>query len=581
MEFKQEFLPLSSPEYGAKQIEVVYQELEELRRDYWKKITDIINKTKKDDQITTETNIKKHNFRLEELKRIDEEIPKKQIEIETRIYELLEIEQADELKEMFDKLKSDCDKIINEKRELINDFQKELNSLDHSYVYSLHGFKSDTVKIVKLMREQFNTLRNKMLVLIWNKDYFSDASNDIKNKLNSSPDEKKNCIEGEFLRDRSRMLSEYNKNIKDLMKKLETAEKEFAQFLTRNEDEKELENEKEAFKEESKFINKIIVMEKFFNILKENIEDFTYELKILLEKLEYRVEVREEKIIENNENKEQYTKRRNRMKERNSKAMEMYKNVDDAKRSENIALKLDFIRTTESFDDLKKKFRHFEIYDEEQFIKIYKMNFAESRNIAIKLLLADRTIRSQQLGIDVFDVNQEGFTLDDLQNMQVDSEESSVSKKSKGDGTKNKNDSNFKAHILSKIPFDRVKEVFSLIIQEAEFLVDLDIKEKYGHLPIEEKVNYYSECICKALQIKTESELNQLLDIFDKKSSHSKIKEIDENEMSQNDEESVKDDQDDEKSSNKLQIDPDKVLDYLKEFYEEKKKNSKNEGNYF
>ena len=41
--------------------------------------------------------------------------------------------------------------------------------------------------------------------------------------------------------------------------------------------------------------------------------------------------------------------------------------------------------------------------------------------------------------------------------------------------------------------------------------------------------------------------------------------------------ESDKDDDMDKKDS-KLNIDPDKVIDYLKEFYEEKKKNSKNEN---
>lgn len=365
------------------------------------------------------------------------------------------------------------------------------------------------------------------------------------------------------------------------MKKLENAEKDFAYYLTKMEDEKEAENEKEAFKEETRFINKIIVMEKFFNILKEQIEDFTYELKILLEMLEYRVEVREEKIKENKEKKEQYTKWRDRMKVKISKSLETYKNIDENLRSENIALKLDFIKTTESFDDLKKKFRHFESYDEEQFMKIYNMKFQESKNIAIKVLLADRTIKSQQLGFEVIsNDNADGFTLEELQNTINDEEDNSL-KKLKPAKHKKKVDSNFKSNFFAKIPFDRVKEVFSLIIQEAEFLIDIEVLQKYGDQPLDTKLPYMVESICKSLQIKNENELNQLLDLFDKKS----IQLDTENENLEDEIENAenKDGSDEEKDSidkkeNKLNIDPDKVIDYLKEFYEERKKNSKNES---
>lgn len=584
MEYKQEFLPLSNPELGSKQIELVYEELENMRRDWWKKITDIVKDTRLDEAMANETNKERHNKRLDELKRLDEEIPKKQVLIEEKVNELLEIEQADLLKQQFDNLKLECEKILSEKKSIISDFQKELANKDHQYIYSLHKFKNDTQKIISLMREQFISLRDKMLVLIWNKDKFTDNSHEATRKLSGLiiQDDKKNCIEGEFLRDRSKLLTEYNHNIRTLMKKLENAEKDFAHFLTKMEDEKEAENEKEAFKEETRFINKIIVMEKFFNILKEQIEDFTYELKILLEILEYRVEVREEKIKENKEKKEQYTKWRDRMKVKISKSLETYKNIDESLRSENIALKLDFIKTTESFDDLKKKFRHFESYDEERFMKIYNMNFQECKNVAIKVLLADRTIRSQQLGMDLFlEEVQEGFTLEELQNA-INEEEDNSLKKLKPAKVKKGNENNFKNNFLAKVPFDRVKDVFKLIIQEAEFLIDMNVLEKYGHMEIDEKLPYMVESISKGLQIKNENELNQLLELFHKKSESNKMETSMDDAMNDDGQEnkiteSDKDDDMDKKDS-KLNIDPDKVIDYLKEFYEEKKKNSKNES---
>jgi hypothetical protein len=334
------------------------------------------------------------------------------------------------------------------------------------------------------MRKQFITLRNNMLELIWSKDNFSMML-DASKKYSLNDPEKKNCIEGEFLRDRSKLLNEYTNNLRSLMKKLETAETQFAEQLTRNENEKELENEKEAFKEETRFINKIIVMEKFFNILKEQIEDFTYELNILLEMLEYRVEVREEKIKENLEKRDQYTKWRDRMKVKISKSYYIQRDIDRNLRNDNIGYKLDFIKTTESFDDLKKKFRHFETYDEERFMKIYNMNFQESKNIAIKVLLADRTIKSQQLGLEeLLYENKDGFTLEELQNA-LDEEDDDSLTKLRSENKKKKVDKDFKSHFIKKVPFEKLKEVFNFIIKEAHFLVDFQVLEKYDHLPFE------------------------------------------------------------------------------------------------
>jgi len=99
-EYKQEYKPLSNPELGAKMIEQAYEELETMRREWWKKITDIIQDTKYEEKNNAESNLERHNFRLEELKRLDEEIPKKQQQVEERINELLDMEQADSLKQV-------------------------------------------------------------------------------------------------------------------------------------------------------------------------------------------------------------------------------------------------------------------------------------------------------------------------------------------------------------------------------------------------------------------------------------------------------------------------------------------------
>ncbi len=92
----------------------------------------------------------------------------------------------------------------------------------------------------------------------------------------------------------------------------------------------------------------------------------------------------------------------------------------------------------------------------------------------------------------------------------------------------------------------------------------------------EEKLPYYIESICRALNIKNENELNQLLSIFDKRNLvHPKhVKKTDDSGDS-NEDEINKDEEENEKS---FEIDPDCVIEILEEFYNEKKINSKDQS---
>ena len=74
-------------------------------------------------------------------------------------------------------------------------------------------------------------------------------------------------------------------------------------------------------------------------------------------------------------------------------------------------------------------------------------------------------------------------------------------------------------------------------------------------MTFDEKLPRYIDSICRALTIKNDQELNQLMILFDKHNLNSQ--------------EEIK------ISEESLQIDPDIVLDLLKEFYLEKKNKAK------
>jgi len=96
---------------------------------------------------------------------------------------------------------------------------------------------------------------------------------------------------------------------------------------------------------------------------------------------------------------------------------------------------------------------------------------------------------------------------------------------------------------------------------------------------MDEKFPYYVESICKALSINNEQELNQLMTLFDKNNLAEK------EEMNFVLDQSAEDSGGDLKRfdterGDKLEIDPDDVLRLLKEFYEEKKKKTREQSNF-
>ena len=535
---------------GAKQVEYTYEELETLKKNHWNQITDIRKATQDSENRKNISNAERHGERLEILKKLDESIPEEMKMLEDRILELMDIEQADELHFQFGKFKEMCDSILKKKKDLIVEFSKELDYKDQLYVDSLKKFRVDIQDMISLMRNQFITLRERML-------------------------EHLTQLENKFKEVRKNLLNDYKDKMGQLITQLNMVEHDKEKELTKLEDDLERKCEKDAYRAELEFINKIIVMEKHSNYMKETIEDFNFEVKILLERLEYRVEVRDEKIKENEEKKTQYDKWDMRLRERIQESMKTYKEKDLENRIKNSQLKEELMKMTESYDALKEKFQHFEKYDDLRFKDIYDMKSKEAKELALKVALAERTIKTQQLGMEIINNdNPEGFSLEELQKEQDLEGEESIDEKSNVSEEKKTSLQN----ALDKLPHERIKQVFGFIIQEAEFLIEMETIDLCENLPFEEKLPKYIESICKALSINNDVELNQLLNLFDKHNQAEKeeIRITEDSNSESLDEGNNKIKQG---NGNSLIIDPDAILELLKEFFNEKKIKSKEQSN--
>jgi hypothetical protein len=75
----------------------IIEYLEKLKQDGWNKISNIRKVTQESENKRNIENAAKHEIRLEQLRKIEEEIPAEMHEIETKLKEIMEIEHADEL----------------------------------------------------------------------------------------------------------------------------------------------------------------------------------------------------------------------------------------------------------------------------------------------------------------------------------------------------------------------------------------------------------------------------------------------------------------------------------------------------
>ena len=319
------------------------------RRSDFDAITQIFKTTEAVENQRNIHNEESHEKRLQLLEKFDEDLPQQMNEITEKMKDLMEIEQADLLQEEFDKFKLHCEALMQRKKDLIVEFTKELDFRDQTYVDSMKNFHRDIEKMIKLMSEQFITLRDMMLTHL-------------------------DKIEQKFLEDRKDIINEqYLSHIKKLIDTLDEIGTKKEKELTTLQDTLEENAEKAAKNTENDFINKVILMETHLNHIKEKVEEYLYEIKILYEKLEYRIKIRDEKIKEAEEKKDQFNSWNMKLQDKINYCLEIYRKSDLQKRIKNSQLKTELLKMTESYDSLKEKFQHFEKHDELRFKEIYDM----------------------------------------------------------------------------------------------------------------------------------------------------------------------------------------------------------------
>ncbi len=143
-----------------------------------------------------------------------------------------------------------------------------------------------------------------------------------------------------------------------------------------------------------------VKLETDVQILEQQLQQMKATYQLNQEKLAYNHQVLLKRDEENAKTKAQQkrkiTKLQDSLTNLKKKLAKQVKQFSD----ENQTLSDDYKRVTDMFNDLELKSRHFLSVDLKKFHDIWKMNEEQAKEIAHKLLAADRIIHEQQLGLD-------------------------------------------------------------------------------------------------------------------------------------------------------------------------------------
>lgn len=252
------------------------------------------------------------------------------------------------------------------------------------------------------------------------------------------------------------------------------------------------------------------------------------------EKLEYNLQVLSERNKEHTAIQSSYKNRLNRLRETLNTLMSRYNTLDQKYKSHNHELTEEYKRVTKQFKDLQEKFQHFEQADEKKFREVWEMNEAEVRGLMTKVLEADRLLHEQQLGHEWVPPKEELLQ----QELDTFSESGTTTGKSTALESADMGQSD-----SGKFSATKVKKVLDLIKDETQFLLDMKVREQLAELPPEQRDVLQIDALLRYIGVEGQQDVDLLVQVFY-------------NGQEEDDE--------------ALMVEPDDVLQHLKNFIQEK-----------
>ncbi|KAJ3351026.1 hypothetical protein GGF32_004486 [Allomyces javanicus] len=142
-----------------------------------------------------------------------------------------------------------------------------------------------------------------------------------------------------------------------------------------------------------------IKLETDVQVLEQQLQQMKATYQLNTEKLEYNYQVLKKRDDENSITVNQQKRRITRMTDIVNTLKGKLARQEKLFAGEHATLQDDYNRIAAQYDDLTKKFRHFQVNDEVKFQELWDMNQDAIRDLVAKVLMADAVIFHQQLGL--------------------------------------------------------------------------------------------------------------------------------------------------------------------------------------
>ncbi|CAE7255304.1 DRC1 [Symbiodinium pilosum] len=505
---------------GKEQYGKSVAELERFRTETWEELTSI--RVRFDDQ-ENQRRIVEENNRLDRYEALQIEAVtsgRKNAAIEMKWADLLNMDIPQELNDQLQFQKSACRQIIESKDRRIEDFKTELKNKDEEYIKMLKQQSLDITTLITKMREQYHALRQ----------HYEKELEDIEQAFEDERKEmlQKNKAEIEVALFEKRRQMEEN----EFLERRQERERGFQQQI------------EELRTDNADGYNKCkIALEKGIQELEQHLEKMLATYLLNKEKLEYNLQAALQGGIG------PFSWVPLAFKPTNSSLADWlpllsdilrnalisrYNTLDQKYKTHNHELTEEYKRLTKQFKDLQEKFQHFEQADEKKFREVWEMNEAEVRGLMTKVLEADRLLHEQQLGHEWVPPKEELLQ----QELDTFSESGTTTGKSTALESAEMGQSD-----SGKFSATKVKKVLDLIKEETQFLLDLKVRDQLAELPPEQRDVLQIDALLRYIGVEGQQDVDLLVQVFYRGQ---------------------------EEDDEALMVEPDDVLQLLKDFIEEK-----------
>jgi dynein regulatory complex protein 1 len=239
--------------------------------------------------------------------------------------------------------------------------------------------------------------------------------------------------------------------------------------------------------------------------------------------------------------------RERKLREKMASFRKLYYDKEKEFNRENVLLTEEFKKATRAFRELQKKYKHFEKDDTLRYQEIFDMNAAESRTLAGKILKCDKTIYVQQLGLPWVQPEDADMLLEEEDKEELEAKEAEPAEKQSG--------SHKSPSIVVSV--QRIRQVFTLLVDECGFLVEDKVKDQCSEKSEKEGLTLKIDSIRKTLGVETMEDVELLVGVFYQGAKDA---------LYQSDSE-------DEGDPDQLVVEPENVIDLLFQFKEAKESN--------